>query len=177
MTNEVATTEINLPDVKWTKDLAFVKETFAKNCSEQEFKLLVHLAREYNLNPLKKEIWAIKYQNNPALIFVGRDGLLNIAHKSGKFGSMETTCELDTQKKLPISATCKIYRTDYDKPFVNTVYFDEYNRKMALWLEKPKAMLMKVAEVTTLRRAFNVSGCYAPEEFDGNGNAKGDDVK
>jgi len=157
--------EIKLPERDWSKELKLVKEITAKNCNTTEFKLLLAMAREYGLNPLKKEIWAVKYMNNPALIFVGRDGLLNIAHRTGQFGAMETFCELDPVTKRPVSATCTIYRKDFEKPFKSTVYFDEYNRKMALWLEKPKTMLMKVAESTCLRRAFNISGILTPEEM------------
>jgi len=168
--------EKNLPSAKWTKELQLVKDIVAKGCDETEFKLLVHMSKVYNLNPLKKEIWAVKYANKPALIFVGRDGLLRIAHDSGKFGSMETTIELeeDTRNpniknpyyiRQPISATCSIWKTNYDKPFKTIVYFDEFDRKMALWKEKPKMMLGKVAESQCLRKAFNIHGLYVPEEM------------
>ena len=165
-----------LASCDWEKQIELVKNITAKNCSPEEFALLCHMSKVYNLNPLKKEIWAVKYANNPALIFVGRDGLLKIAHSTKKFGSMETTCDVEVQDpnakvqfkraiSLPVSATCTIWRNDYDKPFKTTVYFDEYNRGMALWKEKPKAMLMKVAEAQCLRRAFEVSGVYIPEEM------------
>jgi phage recombination protein Bet len=157
--------EINLPAKDWSKELQLVKDITAKNCDTTEFKLLLFMAREYGLNPLKKEIWAVKYQDNPALIFVSRDGLLTIAHRSGQFGAMETTCELDQVTKRPVSATCTIWRKDFEKPFKNTVYFSEYNRKMALWIEKPCVMIMKVAESSCLRRAFNVSCLLTPEEM------------
>jgi phage recombination protein Bet len=155
-----------MPSKDWTKEYKLVKEITAKGCNDTEFKLLWHLSKIYDLNPLKKEIWAVKgFGEAPAQIFVSRDGLLSIAHRSGQFGNMETSCELDPKTQQPVSATCTIYRRDYDKPFKVIVFFDEYNQKQALWLKKPKAMLMKVAEATCLRRAFNVSGVYSPEEF------------
>lgn len=171
-----------LASPNWEKQVALVKQMIAKNCTPEEGALLIHMAKNYNLNPLRKEIWAVKYTGRPALIFVGRDGLLSIAHrvkdKQGRpvFDSMETTIELEQADpdskikyvggvKKPISATCIIYRKDCTRPFKSTVYFDEYDRKMALWKEKPKAMLIKVAESTCLRRAFNISGLYTPEEM------------
>lgn len=157
--------EFQLPSKQWTKELRLVKDITAKNCNDTEFKLLCFMANQYGLNPLKKEIWAVKYSGNPALIFVGRDGLLNIAHRTNQFGSMETTCEIDKTTKKPVSATCVIYRKDYEKPFKNTVYFEEYDTHQALWRTKPKMMLMKVAESTCLRRSFNISGLYVPEEM------------
>ena len=159
-----------VPDTKWTKELKLVREITAKGCNDEEFKLLCYMARTYGLNPLKKEIWAVKYKGDrfgnerPALIFVGRDGLLNIAHRSGNFGCMETVCTLD-DKGNPVSATCSIWTKNYSKPFVNTVYFNEYNTGQNLWATKPKMMIMKVAEATCLRRAFNISGIYTEDEF------------
>jgi len=157
-------TGLGLPSKDWTKELRLVKELTAKQCSDNEFKLMVYTARLYGLNPLRKEIYAIKYYGAPAAIMVSRDGLLNIAHRSGQFGSMETTCEVDEQGK-PVSATCIVWRKDFDKPFKVIVYFEEFDQKQALWKTKPKTMIMKVAEAFALRRAFNISGVYSPEEF------------
>lgn len=167
----------------WEKseNIALVKEIVAKKCNDTEFRLLMYMAKQYGLDPLKKEIWAVKaFEGQPALIFVSRDGLLTIAHKTGMFGSMETKYELEPKPATatpnaivkPISATCTIWRKDYDKPFINTVYFDEYNAKQSIWLTKPKVMLGKVAEATCLRRAFNTNGLFIQEEFDKDGVEK-----
>jgi phage recombination protein Bet len=152
----------------WKEDLQLVKDLTAKGCSDNEFKLLVHMANEYQLNPLKKEIWAVKYGFNPAQIFVSRDGFLSIAHKSGQFNGMETTFDevkLDDNKK-DLTATCIVYRKDMEHPISVTVYQSEYDSKMSVWKTKPRTMLQKVAESQALRRAFNVDGVYSPEEFD-----------
>lgn len=146
--------------------IQLVKRTCAKNCSMDEFKLLFATAKLYNLNPLKKEVWAVKYGTAPANIMVGRDGFLSIAHKSGQFDGMNTTFE-EKDGKI-ISATCTVYRKDMKQPIVATVFFEEYgtNASNPLWRTKPRTMLGKVAESHALRRAFNVSGVYSPEEMD-----------
>jgi len=169
--------EIKLPEKDWSKELKLVKEITAKNCNTTEFKLLLFMAQQYDLNPLKKEIFAIKYQNHPAMIMVSRDGFLNIAHKSGKFGAMKTTFEFETKKnrlgndvEVPKSATCRIWRKDFDKPFEVTVYAKEYmDWSKPIWKAKPATMLGKVAESQCLRRAFNISGMYEPSEMDNSG--------
>jgi phage recombination protein Bet len=158
----------NMIVTDWKDDLQLVKDLTAKSCSDSEFKLLVHMANEYGLNPLKREIWAVKYSYNPAQIFVSRDGFLSIAHKSGQFNGMETTFDevkLDDNKK-DLTATCVVYRKDMDHPIKVTVYQSEYDSKMSVWKTKPRTMLQKVAESQALRRAFNVDGVYSPEEFD-----------
>jgi len=158
----------NMIVTDWKNDLQLVKDLTAKSCSDSEFKLLVHMANEYGLNPLKREIWAVKYSYNPAQIFVSRDGFLSIAHKSGQFNGMETTFDevkLDDNKK-DLTATCVVYRKDMEHPIKVTVYQSEYDSKMSVWKTKPRTMLQKVAESQALRRAFNVDGVYSPEEFD-----------
>jgi len=152
-------------EVNWKKKLELVKSIVAKNCSNEEFGLLVHLASQYELDPLKREIWAVKYGVNPAQIFVSRDGFLSIAHKSGHFNGMETTFK-EAIKPEDVTATCTVYRNDMEKPFVVTVHMKEYNTNMSVWKAKPRTMLQKVAESQALRRAFNVDGVYSPEEFD-----------
>ncbi|MDD4354240.1 MAG: phage recombination protein Bet [Candidatus Nanoarchaeia archaeon] len=151
----------------WKDDLKLVKDLTAKTCSDSEFKLLLHMANEYGLNPLKREIWAVKYGYAPAQIFVSRDGFLSIAHKSGQFNGMNTVfneVESDDGKK-DLTATCTVYRKDMDNPIKVTVYFSEYNSNQSIWKSKPRTMLQKVSESQALRRAFNIDGVYSPEEF------------
>lgn len=153
---------------KWENQIALVKKMVNPmgNCSNDEFAALFHLAKTYGLDPLKKEIWMVKYGSGAANIFAGRDGFLNIAHSTGQFGSMETTYEFEQDGITPKSATCIIWRKDYDKPFKNTVFYREYSTGQNLWRSKPCVMIGKVAESSCLRRAFNISGLYAVEEFD-----------
>jgi hypothetical protein len=111
---------------------------------------------------------------------VGRDGFLTIAHKSGKFGGIETNT---TIKNVPVYnngewieerdlvAICSVYRTDTQRPFIVEVSFKEYagttrdGQLTKFWKEKGATMLKKVAESQCLRKAFNVSGIYAEEEL------------
>jgi len=173
MENVVVKKEETLIDSKtiqadWTDKIELVKSLVAKNCSNEEFGLLVHLANQYKLDPLKREIWAVKYSYNPAQIFVSRDGFLSIAHKSGQFNGMETTFvePKDPAKIDDLTATCTVYRKDMEHAIKVTIRMGEYNTKMSVWKTKPRTMLQKVAESQALRRAFNVAGVYSPEEFD-----------
>jgi len=54
-------------------------------------------------------------------------------------------------------AECTIYRRDMEHPFTYRVYRDEYDSKTGAWRTHPRAMLIKTAEVFTLRRAFDVA--------------------
>ena len=168
-------TEIN---VNWKEDLELVKSTCAKGTTDSEFKLFCYTANLYSLNPLKKEIWAVKYGYSPANIMVGRDGYLTIAHKSGQFNGMKTEYfsskfdkELDKiktheQRANDSYAECTVYRKDMEHPITVRAYYKEYfNEKSPVWKDKPITMICKVAESQALRKAFNVSGVYDPDEF------------
>ncbi len=145
------------------EELQLIRDVCAKDCTTTEFKLLMQLAKTYRLDPFAKQIWAVKYGDNPAQIFCGRDGFLAIAHRSGQFDGMESgTREEDGD----LVGWCKVYRKDMSRPFYVEVYAKEYSTGRNLWKTKPRTMIQKVAEAQCLRRGFAVSGLYAPEEID-----------
>ena len=145
------------------QQIQLVRDMCAKDCTENEFLLLMQLAKTYQLDPFAKQIWAVKYGNNPAAIFCGRDGFLAIAHRSGKFDGMESGTRKDGDDLV---GWCRVYRKDMSRPFEVEVSLSEYSTGKNLWQTKPKTMIVKVAESHALRRAFGISGLYAPEEID-----------
>lgn len=152
----------------WTQDdYKLIKETVAKGTSDSEFKLFIYTATKYNLDPLVKRIWCVKYEDAPASIFAGRDGFLSIAHSSGHFDGMESGVRTDGGELI---GWCKVYRKDMSHPFVVEIPASEYNTNQFLWKTKPRTMIQKVAESQCLRRAFDISGIYSPEEMPEQGN-------
>ena len=145
------------------QQIQLIRDMCAKDCTDNEFLLLMQLAKTYQLDPFAKQIWAVKYGNNPAAIFCGRDGFLAIAHRSGKFDGMESGTRKDGDDLV---GWCRVYRKDMSRPFEVEVSLSEYSTGKNLWLTKPKTMIVKVAESHALRRAFGISGLYAPEEID-----------
>jgi phage recombination protein Bet len=150
-------------------EMLLLRNVIAKGCTEPEFKLLMYMANTYGLDPLLKQIWAVKRRDDqPALIFAGRDGMLAIAHRSGHFDGMhsEVVYEGTGEDKKPVSAWCEIWRNDMTHSFRVEVPFSEYNTGFSVWKSNPSAMILKVAESVCLRKAFSVSGLYCPEEID-----------
>jgi phage recombination protein Bet len=158
-------------------EMLLLRNVIAKGCSEPEFKLLMYMANTYGLDPLLKQIWAVKRtEGQPALIFAGRDGMLAIAHRSGHFDGMQSGVNyekktIDSGKAtertvdVPVSAWCEIWRNDMTHSFKTEVPFSEYNTGYSVWKTNPSAMILKVAEAVCLRKAFSVSGLYSPEEI------------
>jgi phage recombination protein Bet len=158
-----------------------IKSMFAKNATDDELGLLMYYSERYGLDILTKELWFVKFNNQPAQIYAGRDGMLKIAHASGQFDGMESglICNKDgvpvmtevkdkggkETRSVPLGAWAKVYRRDMSHPVEITVYFEEYDQKQSLWLTKPRTMITKVAESQALRKAFTISGVYSPEEM------------
>lgn len=158
--------------LKFNEDqISLIKAKIAPNATNTEFELLMYMSRKYNLDPLLRQIWLVKFQDSPAQIYAGRDGFLEIAHRSGQFDGLESWCEYtevgtaDNVKKLPLRAFCTVWRKDCSHPFKSEVLFTEYTTGRNLWLTKPSVMLIKVAESVCLRKAFRVSVLYDPDEM------------
>ena len=162
------------------KDIHTMKAICAKDATDSEFRILMHLAKEYDLDPLKRLIWCVKYGNYPAQIFVGRDGHRAIAERSGFFkGCNVITEKIDepllavdrkgtvvAQREYSYKSTATAFRSDRVDPIISSGYESEYNTGKENWLIRPRTMLEKVAECQALRKAFNISGVYAPEELE-----------
>ena len=175
---ESAIVPLQMASVQPTKtysdeDLLLIRNMAARNCSEPEFKLLMYLSKTYGLDPLLKQIWAVKRNDNqPALIFAGRDGFLAVAHRSGHFDGMQSGVNYEVDKdgkKVIVSAWCEVWRNDMSHSFKTEVPFCEYNTGFSVWKSHPSAMILKVAESVTLRKAFSIDGIYAPEEINTEG--------
>ena len=159
--------------------IKLVRDIAAKHCTDAEFQMLVYVAKQYNLNPLLKEVFAQKYKNkrigewSPASIIVTRDGFVSIAHQTGDFEAMQSRVEVvqmlinrnGVQRDWQYKGICSIYRKGAEHPFVFEAYEDEYNSNTNVWSDKPKTMIMKVAESQGLRKAFKLNGLYTEDEM------------
>ena len=131
--------------------------------SEAQRELALGIASRYELDPMLKHLVII--DGRP---YITRDGLLHVAHKSGDFDGIETTDpvldpEPGSDGKRYWRTRCSVWRKSFSRPFV---YPGRYpmaggNAKYA------EEMAIKVGEVMTLRRAFDVSAPTVEERWDG----------
>lgn len=164
------------------EDIGLIRRMFAKGANEDEFRVFLELAKRYNLDPFKRQIYLLKSSNSnePATIMTSHAGLIHIAHESGKWAGMKTLLLTKSGKEVLVcdpediaGAVCYIWRTDWKEPLVHAVSFSEYYRRMPqgkrnIWDEKPATMIKKVAEAGALRRAFDLGGLYTEDEMDVN---------
>jgi phage recombination protein Bet len=172
-----------------TELIDHIRKAISPQATDEEFKTFIYLCKSYGLDPLKKEIFFMKYGNKPATFITSRDGYLKIANQHGAFNGMESDCvyEGDSLTKRPdgsllivyglehmafnksklLGAFCNIFRSDRDMAISVFVSIKEYYKKdNNIWQQYTNAMIMKTAESMAMKRAFAISGLTTREEID-----------
>jgi len=136
-----------LPAVNWSHDakmVSLVRRTAAKDCNPDEFDLFVSVARELNLNPLRKQIYAFVFdkadpeRRNMSLV-IGIDGGRAIAARTGNYRpddrepdwvfKDELKCPLTNPngiEKCTVGVWHRPTRSDPFERIVHTVYWEEF---------------------------------------------------
>ena len=162
-----------------------MRNTVAKGATDDEFEMFMHLAKTYQLDPFKKEIWFIKMGGVPT-IYASRDGFLSHAQRQPDFIEMVSheVCEGDefsydpitgeishkiTAKRGKVTMAYSIMRRKNKPDHIVTVPFDEYfnalSGKNGVWKSHPTMMIRKVTEVINCKQTCGIHGLYAPEEM------------
>lgn len=169
-------------------NLNLIRKSVAQNATDDEFKAFMYLCSTYNLDPLKKEIYFIKYAGK-STILTSRDGYLKIANLNEHFDGIESDVvyqgdvltkkedgslhitygpdHLSFDKSKLTGAFCSVFRKDRSKATTIFVSIKEYYKKDApIWQQYTNAMILKVAEAMALKRAFAISGLVTREEIE-----------
>ena len=137
-------------------DQAAILKHLGINASDPAAQALMLVCQRYELDPILKHALLIKGR-----LYVTRDGLMHVAHRSGVFDGMEV---LD-QGETPTHYTAKVavWRKDMNRPFS---YIGRYPKSGQIAKDYGPEMAVKVAEVMCLRRAFDVALGAAEERWD-----------
>lgn len=167
-------------------DIKEIKQIYGKNLTDSEFKIFVEVGKYTGLNPFLREIWAVKYNDNPAQIFVGRDGYRKSAQKNPDYdyhhvdaiysndnfhfdltkGEVLHTYNLKDRGKL-VGAYCLVKKHSASKPIFVFLELNEYTTGKSLWAKMPSTMIKKCAEAQGLRMSFQelFAGTYSDAEL------------
>ncbi len=166
MENQLATVENELifEPAHLTKET--IKKYLCPLASDQEITMGLQIAKTFNLNPLKRELYFVKYKADaPMQVLVGYEVYLKRAERSDMWNGMEVRSEGKVEDGS-LKAVVKIYRKDWEHPLTHEAFYTEYvQRKFdgtinTFWKNKPITMIKKVAVSQAFRFAF-------PDEFDG----------
>lgn len=137
----------------------YLKQTNS-NLLPNEMAQFVAISTAFNLNPYKREVYAIAYgqgNNRKLSIIVGYEVYLRRAEEFPQYDGYETKF---FGEGANMGCSCIVYRKDRSHPVGSTVFLREYTQNNTMWNNKPHVMLEKVAIATAMRRAF-------PSEFNG----------
>ncbi len=147
-----------------------IRKTVAQDLTISEINLFLHNCMLSKLDPLRRQIYAIK-RNGSMSIQTSIDGFRLIAERTGKYSpGKDTEFYYDDSKKLN-GAKVYVKKMTPDGTWHDisaTALLREYNGGRGLWLKMPHVMIEKCAESRALRRAFpdDLSGLYTKEEMD-----------
>lgn len=142
---------------------AVIKETVMPgNVKNEEFVAFLSVAKEYDLNPLTKEIYAFA-KGGRVVPIVPIDGWSRIINRRPELDGIEFNDVVEGGKVISIE--CKIYRKDRAKPISATEYLEECNVDSSpAWKKWPRRMLRHKALIQAARYAFGLGGIYDPDE-------------
>ena len=159
----------------FTEDqIELIKRTVCKNATDNELKLFLYTCKNAGLDPLLKQIYAIK-RGSTMTIQTSIDGLRSIAERTGRYApGEEAKYTYDSSNEI-VSATVYVKKMTMDGTWhqvASTAYFEEYaqryNGKLSqFWGKFPHVMIGKCAEAHALRKAFpfELAGLYSTEEM------------
>ncbi len=132
---------------------------------DEDVKLALAICGRYGLDPLLRHVVLVPGgKSGRHSVYITRDGLLHVAHASGRAWSLEVG--EPERRQNPYSGKEDIYlrgrlrvadQEGREQVFEGGVWFSEYAQKGGAWSTHPAAMHQKVLEVYLLRRAFDVA--------------------
>jgi phage recombination protein Bet len=128
-----------------------------KECTREQFAAFLLVAKEYNLNPLTREIFAIPGRNGGIQSVVSVDGWINLINSHPQLDGIEF-------EDADAAITCRIWRKDRAKPCTVTEYLAECDRGTEPWRKWPRRMLRHKALIQCARYAFGFAGIVDPDE-------------
>lgn len=138
-------------------DWPAVWKTLRLDPQDPRTQALLLVCDRYGLDPLLKH--AVIVEGN---VYITRDGLLHVAHKSGVFDGIEVVDGPDKDAQGDWHAKVSVWRKDMNRP---TTYPGRYPAAGKNAKFRPE-MAIKVAEVMALRRAFDVAVSTLEEQWD-----------
>lgn len=137
---------------KEIKESALVYLKNQNNLNENEMREFILLCCQYKLNPLKREIYAVKYGNKSLQVITNYYEYLKRADATGLLEYYNV--EIEENNSVPTIGWFIAKRKDQSKELRMKFVFKEWNQAQSLWLSKPFFMFDKCIIANGMRRLF-----------------------
>lgn len=154
----------NLEPTKFLSTL--IKTVFPsdkQNPSNEQVAAFLAVAKQYDLNPFIKEIYAFPAKGGGIVPIVSIDGWSTLINRQPALDGIEFTDQFDDTGELR-GVTAIIYRKDRAHPTKVTEYMSECMRNTEPWMKWPARMLRHKSLIQCARVAFGLAGIYDPDE-------------
>jgi phage recombination protein Bet len=165
-----------------------VKNSICPRATDQEVVIFLKMCQSLNLNPWERDIFMVKYGDEPASYIVASQAYLKAAEACPEFDGYEAgiliesdgevkqregAFLLDKEQNRLVGGYAKVYRKDRQHAFYNSVNIKEcakYTKEGKLtrfWSSMPATMIRKVALARALREAFptRLGGMVSDAEY------------
>ncbi len=129
--------------------------------NDQEKNQFIEIAEAYQLNPFKREIYAVPFgegEYRRLSIITGYEVYIKRAERTGKLDGWHAWVEGSSEEDF--KAIVEIHRKDWSHPFVHEVYWKEAVQRKKdgslthFWTKMPRFQLRKVCISQAFRLAF-----------------------
>lgn len=187
MSTQLAVINNSTPIMFNEDEVNLIKTTICKGATDSELKLFLYQAQKTGLNPLARQIYAVKRWDGKEKkevmgIQTSIDGFRLVAERTGHYAGQVGPfwCGKDgvwhdawLSSDAPVAAKVGALRDDFKEPCWGVARFDAYVQKTKdggptmMWAKMGDVMIAKCAEALALRKAFpqELSGLYTSDEM------------